>query len=134
MAEIKWSDSLSLGVDEIDDQHIHLVDMANNLLLVIKLKKPQKEIKKLITELREYTVIHFNDEEAYMEKIGFPELEEHRKEHQKLTERVKTYQKTLYHQYEIDPHEVLAFLKTWLLDHILSMDMDIAKFLKSRTE
>ena len=133
MAEIKWSDSLSLGVDEIDDQHMHLVDMANNLLLVIKLKKPQKEIRKLITELREYTVIHFADEEAYMEKISFPELEEHRREHKKLTEQVKDYQKTLYHQGEIDPHKVLEFLKTWLINHILTMDMEIAKFLKSRS-
>jgi len=111
-----------------------MVGIANSLLKAIKEGKGHEIIKKIVTELREYTVHHFYDEEKYMGKIKYPKLAEHQGEHARLTRQVKGYQHAMYKKQEITAEEVRDFLKTWLLDHILKSDMQIAAFVREKQE
>jgi hemerythrin-like metal-binding protein len=126
---LKWDDSLSLGITRIDDQHRKMVDLANGVLEAIRRKQGQAVIRPLVQELREYTVTHFQDEEAFMERIRYPEIAEHRQEHMVLTQRVKDYQRAIYHREDIEVKEMLDFLKEWLVGHIIESDMRIARYL-----
>lgn len=124
MKPLEWNDSLSLGIDAIDDEHKRLLDFANTLIAAVKSGEREK-IKKCFHDLREYTVVHFQNEERYMEQIRYPDLSRHKLEHLDLKARVKHYQESLYHCAEIEPKDVQAFIKHWLIDHVIYMDMHI---------
>jgi hemerythrin-like metal-binding protein len=134
MPKIEWSDSLSLGVERVDDQHKRMVKIANTFLESLRQRSEEAVIRGALRDLREYTVYHFHDEEDFMEHIGYPELEDHRREHEKLKGQVKDYQEKIYRRKNIDVEEVRDFLKDWLLGHILDTDMKIAKFLLERED
>ncbi len=127
---LKWTDSLSLGVRQIDDQHRELIRIANGLLNAVELGRPTRVLENVLSRLREYTVFHFHSEETFMEDIRYPERGEHAREHFALKQRVKAFRRRLYRDEPLEVGEVLAFLQGWLLDHILVSDMDIARFLR----
>ncbi|WP_082140138.1 bacteriohemerythrin [Desulfovibrio sp. TomC] len=127
MHSLAWNESLSLGIEEIDNEHRKLIDLSNILISSVK-TNDRDIIKKCFHELREYTVTHFSHEEKYMDTIRFPDIEKHRTEHLELKLSVKHYQDSIYHQTEIDPAEVCNFIKHWLIDHVIYSDMNIKIF------
>ena len=58
---VEWSDALSVGVTEIDDQHKELIKMLNKLNTAIHGvgKRTRREV---INQLVEYTQVHFTTE------------------------------------------------------------------------
>ncbi len=124
--EITWNDCLSLGIPEIDEQHRHLVKVANLVLAAVHKGKGETCVKKVVEVLRQYTKEHFLAEEEYMRRIGYPGLGEHRQEHRRLTQSVKFIQHSLYIKERVTAEELRDLLRSWLLDHILQMDTAIA--------
>jgi len=70
----QWRDEYVLGIDEIDEQHRRLIEIANEVNTVLndqwRLDK-YNQILNVLDELKAYTVYHFQSEEAYMGKIGY---------------------------------------------------------------
>lgn len=81
----------------------------------------------LLTEMSDYAKEHFKSEERYMERLGYPQLEEHKELHSNYS--IQVLQFTLAHLDEAkdNPREVLNFLTHWWTDHILKVDMDYSK-------
>ena len=132
MADIEWNPGLSIGVDSIDHEHQQLIGYANALVHGVR-GADAKAVAKAFQELRKYTVIHFGNEEEYMQQIHYPSLNAHRQQHSDLKHQVKIYQDTLYRRGDITEHEVVEFLKHWLIDHVLHTDMEIKHFLAGKT-
>lgn len=134
MKAIEWSDALSVGVGVIDGEHKRLIKIAN---AIVKISNETREPKKLINALhylREYTVVHFQNEESFMQTIHYPGLFEHKKEHIRLKQSVKDYQAELFHAETLDGIDVLSFIRAWLLDHVLKTDMKIKEFLEQKED
>lgn len=129
---LQWSDSLNLGVAEIDNEHKQLLQVANELLDAVAHGRGEDAIERAVAQLREYTVTHFAHEEKYMERIAYPQLQEHVQQHKELTDKVKEFQRARFLQEEVSVDSVKNFLKTWLLEHILVEDMAIGEFAKAR--
>jgi hemerythrin len=119
---IEWSDALSTGVKEIDDQHKTLVDMLNELNEAVHGGWGKDARKMVIDKLFEYTAIHFATEESLMRVSKYPRADAHKKQHDDLVDMVKDYLK----QYEQNPnassYDLIFFLKRWLTDHIMRDD------------
>lgn len=124
MKPLEWTDSLSLGIETIDAEHRKLVSLSNDLIASVRTGNKDK-IKKCFQQLREYTVVHFNNEEQYMEQIRYPDMSSHKQEHIELKNRVKQYQESLYRYADVDPRDVQEFIKHWLIDHVIYTDMNI---------
>lgn len=131
MPDIEWNPGLSLGVASIDAEHQHLLVLANALIHGVR-GKDEQAIAKAFHELRTYTVTHFANEEEYMQRVHYPELNAHRQEHLQLKQQVKVYQDTLYRKGDVSEREVVEFLKHWLIEHVLHTDMQIKHFLAER--
>ena len=80
---LQWTQALSVGVDEIDDQHRELFRRAARLLDGIKRGEPE-EIGALVDFLHEYAVTHFGAEEAFMREEAFPGYVRHKAEHDRF--------------------------------------------------
>lgn len=123
------------GIKEIDDEHKRLFDIireTNTLIHNDLLHDKYDEIIHLLDELREYTKIHFADEEAYMKKIGFPELDAQIRAHTAFVDKLMNIDLDALD--EIDDHqqdyllELIDFLTGWLVNHILKMDVAIGVY------
>ncbi|MDP2848764.1 MAG: bacteriohemerythrin [Humidesulfovibrio sp.] len=123
MSELMWSSKLETGVPEIDDQHKKLIEIANNVIAAVREKLGTLGVDEFVQELREYTIVHFREEEERMEKLRYPEHGAHHTEHERLKHQVKLWQRELYHQERVTVDEVREFLRGWLIDHILQSDM-----------
>ncbi len=134
MPAIKWSPDLSVGVPEIDTQHKRLIQIANGLINAVAKGSDQRVIGNVVRRLREYTVFHFNSEEKLMEDVHFRKRGEHAREHARLKDQVKQYQRTIYLKENLHPDAVLNFLKIWLLKHILETDRELADFIHAQSK
>ncbi|WP_051249704.1 bacteriohemerythrin [Maridesulfovibrio zosterae] len=131
MGTLEWHDGLNLGVKEIDDQHKELISIINKVLKAFKDGENEKSIDLLLKQLREYTIHHFSSEEKYMEKIDYPDFNEHRQLHRQLKERVKSLQSARFHKEDIEIDQIKALLSKWLIHHILREDYKIAQYAKN---
>lgn len=126
---IEWSDALSVGVKEIDNQHKKLINMINELNTAIQGGWGKEARKDVIDKLVEYTRVHFATEESVMSIAGYPDVEAHKKQHENLILMVNDYVK----KYEQDPdtssYDLLFFLKKWLTEHIIKTDKRLGGYL-----
>jgi len=127
---VAWDDSFSVGFDLFDNQHKELVNMVNTLYSACKMGALNKDIVYLqtVSKALEYARIHFSDEEKYMSMVFYPELDEHRKQHEKFVVEIKKSIK-LFEDGEAAPIELANFLKDWLLNHIAVSDKQYAPYL-----
>lgn len=132
MKTIQWDERLSLGIEELDKQHKGLLAIANEVIQAAGSSEWNEQVRDVMQRLREYTLRHFSAEEGYMEKILYPDLMLHKQEHKRLVRRVKEYQAQLEKGVEVSPAEVRAFLKEWLVEHILGTDMAIGRFVRKK--
>ena len=63
MALIEWNDEYSVKVKEIDQQHMKLVNLINELHLAMKEARGREVVGKILTDLISYTKFHFSTEE-----------------------------------------------------------------------
>jgi hemerythrin len=119
----KWSPDYSVGIRTIDSQHQELVNILNRLFVAVSKREGDKAIAGILDALMGYTKEHFTLEERLMQQAKYKDLEAHKLEHKKLIEQLDQLCKK--HMLEEKPiyFEMLSFLKTWLKDHILGVDM-----------
>ena len=134
MPKIEWNDQLSVGVKDIDDQHRELIRIANNLAQAASLGQEQQILDKVLAELHEYTHFHFQSEEELMDKIQYPDRDEHIKEHVRLKEDVKNYEHLIHEDKDPTPESIIDFVKEWLFGHILTYDLKLANFIHNQQE
>ena len=82
---VLWSEEYLIGIREIDKQHKKFVELAKPLFEADE-ELSREEIRELLYALREYMKFHFEDEEKYMKKVSFPELDEHILQHKRLVD------------------------------------------------
>lgn len=127
---IQWSEKLEIGDPVVDSEHRYLSKLINNLQEQFEAGKEGISLAKVFTHLAKYVRVHFENEEALMEAINFPGLEEHRKEHKELVAQAMELSEQYMEGEGSITIETLEFLKDWAVDHIAGSDMKIKEFLK----
>lgn len=126
----KWSDDYSIDNPHIDAQHKRLFEMAGNVEAIADRSVTKGEIKDLLTEFFHYMKEHFSDEEKYMEKINYPELEPHRRIHKEIIQSMVHLISSIKTTNDLK-EKLYLISKKWLLEHILFEDMKITEFLRT---
>ena len=77
----------------------------------------------ILDELKEYTCVHFADEENYMREIGYDGLAQQEILHQKFIDTLNELDlDDVDDNQEAYLFEFLGFLQNWLVNHILKVD------------
>lgn len=127
MALIEWMDMFSVGNAEMDADHKGLLDLLNR---IYEAWSPDGagdpvDVATVFDELTDYTRRHFVREEALLEKIGYDRLEVQKAEHHRMIEQLEAFRAR--HIAGTQPaaltQEMVDFLRTWMIDHILAEDM-----------
>jgi len=128
MSLITWSDSMSVGIAEVDDQHKKLVAIVNALHDAMLKGHARNVMGPLLDEVVDYTVYHFGTEERLFAEKGYPQAAEHKQLHDDLTATAKKLRADVAAGRSIISHEVMRFLRDWLSGHILSEDKKFGKW------
>lgn len=124
---IKWTDSFSVNVTEIDMQHKKLVEMINKLYDAMKVGKSRDVMGETLNDLISYTATHFKTEEKYFDLYKYPEKETHKAEHEKFVETVTKFKTDFDAGNATISIEVMNFLREWLTKHINGSDKKYTK-------
>ncbi len=132
MPFFEWKDEYSIGIKKIDEEHKNLVQNLNELYEALKAGTGRETLEKVLSNLVAYTKTHFATEENLMMLYKYPEYEQHKAIHEKMTGNVLK----LVGQYRDNtlksPVEITNFLKDWLTKHIMRTDKKYGPFLKGK--
>ncbi len=131
---LQWTPALSVGVDEIDDQHRELFRRAARLLDGLKKGEPE-EIGGLIDFLYEYAVTHFGAEEDFMRQSRYPGYLRHKAEHDRF---ISDLLALASEHDRKGPGAFMAlkvnhWLVQWLTQHVSGTDRELGNHLARRT-
>lgn len=130
---IFWTPSLSVGVDMIDEQHKVWFEKANELFEAGRQQRAKEYIVSMFDFLDDYTKQHFRDEEAYMEKIRYPEIDAQKAAHAGFVEKLAKLKK----EYDESGGNIVLIINAnkmivdWLTKHITNMDRKIGDYAKT---
>jgi len=134
MSLIPWNDSFALGIDEIDEQHQKMLAIINKLFDLFEDKKheDQAEIDRIIKEMADYAVYHFQTEEKYFQLYGYKKALPHIQIHNQYRAKVEDWRR----RYDTDKDktiffEISSFLQDWWTWHINNTDREYVPFLKA---
>lgn len=122
MEYIKWKEDLSVGLESIDNQHKELFRLINAFYNSIAANSGKAAILQAIIDMEKYTVVHFSEEEAMMQKANYPYFAEHRKQHQGFIETVADFRARYEEGRMLLSLEVGGFVKKWIVEHIMQTD------------
>ncbi|MGA3371656.1 MAG: bacteriohemerythrin [Terracidiphilus sp.] len=136
--KLMWTENLSVGVKDFDDDHKRLIRMVNELHDALQDadaegKIADEEIEIALHRLENYFQYHCVQEEVMMTKIAFPGLEEHKLEHQKFFAKVAEMTQRFRGSSDAkDGTELMEFMFNWLTGHINVIDKQYGAYLRSK--
>ena len=106
-----------IGIEAIDKEHEQLFKMINDAAKMLndgQVSVPA--VKNVVNHLKDYAAEHFAHEEAYMEKIGDPELARQKKEHASFAAKVTgvDFDSMTDEEAVKELTELVKFLAKWL--------------------
>ena len=127
---IAWNEDLRTGDDQIDHQHMYLIEQTNRLYELIANGIDQEECQRLAAKLIKYASKHFAAEEQLMEELLYPGYPEHLREHQEFSKRVVDLFERQVQGERITPEALKGLLSEWFTHHIRNYDLALAHFAK----
>lgn len=126
---IKWTKKLSVGVEDLDEQHKKFIGIIDRVYLLSSVGDTVK-LKEEINNIIEFARIHFSTEEEYFKKWKYLYADEHIEEHRKLTLKALSFAQRIEDEgAELVP-EFLKFLKEWLENHLEKHDFKYRDYIK----
>ena len=124
----EWSDNMSVGIAEIDEQHKTLVDILNRLFVAVVQRESNEITIEILDTLVDYTKTHFGLEEKLLQEAGYnpEEFAAHQREHRAFVEKISIAANKHLVEGKSVSFEIINFLKHWLQDHILVTDKKYA--------
>ena len=127
---MRWSNSLSVGIDSIDKQHKVLIDLVNALFNEMQSGHGKQAISSALKKLIDYTASHFGYEEELFDRYDYPDKRAHKELHKKLVGQVLEFQEQFESGTTDISLELMEFLKDWLIKHIKGSDKQYGPFLQ----
>lgn len=128
----EWKEDYSVHIEEIDDQHMKLFALINQLENCASTGNFKDTVNHALEELMEYVNIHFETEEYYLKKSNYSELAKHQKIHNDIKEDLNKKINHIINR-DISVLDVIGlynFLVSWLDTHILVEDQKYISELK----
>jgi len=126
---IVWKAEYNLGIPIIDEHHRTIVALINTLAYGIMNNQTKKVLNPLISMIYNYTNIHFQLEEKFLEEINYHDSQGHHALHFELINKYSDISSRSIRSK--NPYEFMEFLRDWWLNHICEKDLEYRKYLDS---
>ena len=128
---VQWQNSYSVGIKRVDEQHMELIKLTNRLFASCLLGKEHSRYTFLETihEAVNYVGYHFGTEEKMMERINYPEIQNHKQEHASFVREVFVKVEEFNSGKILTPLSFVYFLRDWVLQHIAVCDKKMGEYI-----
>ncbi|MGD0939127.1 MAG: bacteriohemerythrin [Terracidiphilus sp.] len=136
--QLIWTANLKVGIKHFDADHKQVLRMLNELNCAIQESAVSGKVEPIEMEialhrLENYIRYHCAQEELCMALAGYPDLEQHKREHAKLGALIGDMQKRFKGSTNPkDAAEIERFVHEWIIDHIFVVDKRYTEHLHSK--
>ena len=132
--EIAWTDYLSVGVPEMDEEHRQFISRVNDLNKAIIESEDKKTVEHMMDLMLMEAAHHFWHEQELLARWNYPDTAAHTAKHAELTAQFDRMMKE-FAESEISFVWALKGLrlKNLLVEHLLKEDMKYRDFLRGET-
>ncbi len=136
MNAVNWDDSLSVGVEVIDEQHKALIQKLNDTCAAAAMGEGERQTSQALEFLIDYTDYHFSTEERHMEKVRYPGMVKHKALHEEFKQTLAELEQDFNEEGATKKvaEAVQTLLMNWLVKHIQHVDQQFASFLEASDE
>jgi len=132
MPLMSWSESYSVQIPGIDNQHKQLFSLINQLHEAMAKGQANEEMGRILQELINYTKTHFAAEEKLLQSKNYPELSAHQAQHRQFTDKIIQFQRDFNAGKATLSVGLMTFLRDWLSSHILQTDKRYGEYLAAK--
>ena len=112
MSLLTWKPEYSVGIDSMDDEHSHMIDMINDVYERLAGSQDPEEIETCLEAIFGAISSHFALEERLMLDSAYDEFSDHKEDHEDLLDEIRD----LMDNYVADPEQGGALLEERLSD------------------
>jgi len=124
MAAMEWTEKLMVGLAPMDETHVEFVDAYNRLLGV-----SGAELLAAMDAFIAHAVDHFEQENRWMAKIGFPPC--HKAEHDRVLAVCRDVRKRMERGDAALGRQLIQELPLWFDNHVATMDSALSSHIVS---
>ena len=132
MTLLTWNHTCTVGVKAMDDQHGILMDTINELRLALVSGGDRNRMSAVLKRLIDFARQHFASEERLMEQSGFPGLDAHRAEHERMLEQLRASAQRAQNGLDVQMRPLLCALRDGFIGHIGGPDQEYGPWLNQR--
>ena len=119
-------DTLLTGIQAVDDQHLALVALHNEIVTGFDEQRPPYYTIEALARLYQYSRQHFESEERIMLRYGYEGLDEHQRDHRALLEQLRRVVLDYRRRPESVNESIKSFVHEWVVQHIEEDDLEFA--------
>ena len=132
MQRLRWLPGFEVGVEEIDRDHRSLFSLVQQVYDAID-RAEWDDCRRLVDQFIAASLAHFDHEEAFLERVGFPDSDEHKRYHRSLLTKAEELKRIC--DREIDSRKIQDCYEetvAFLLDDIVRGDNAFKSFVQER--
>lgn len=123
MQTITWSDAFSVGNEELDTQHKEFFELIRESYTKIGGKLNPGDLDSLLGKISKHAESHFATEEKHFKETNYEHRDEHTGMHNEIrAEILKFKERNKDDMSEKLTWELVDFLESWVVDHIMKQD------------
>lgn len=131
LKKMRWNQQFSIGNSQVDEDHKTLIEIYNNLVDLIEKNGDREYFSIILSQMTDFVLKHFENEEEYMRKFNYPHFDEHKDKHDDYSYKVAMYNAELLGDNPPDPSEIISYIEKWWKTHILTNDARYEKYKRS---
>jgi diguanylate cyclase (GGDEF)-like protein/hemerythrin-like metal-binding protein/PAS domain S-box-containing protein len=126
---VEWSAQFATGLSDVDIQHQRLFEIINELGGLQHQQATAEQLRSSLADLFDYTSYHFQHEADLMQRypVGEKLRRTHLKAHQAFIDRLVSARELASNCPGDVIESLLAFLVKWLVHHVATLDMRMAR-------
>jgi len=131
IAQIEWSEALTVDNEEMDVDHKKILALLNNYRQAVIDNASNEVIGVQLQSIIDFSNYHFSREEVLMEACGYPHYVNHHQVHVMLLKTITDMMMVFHKAPDIfDHYSTISFLENWFKAHVLDMDVEYGDYLK----
>ncbi|MGE0108961.1 MAG: bacteriohemerythrin [Bdellovibrionales bacterium] len=132
MTLASWDESLSVNDAEIDGHHKNIINQVNSFYDKMMKGDGLSGSVQMLNTLGSSLKKHFEHEEGLMSRVGYPDLAEHRRQHEEALRTYNRLRPNVESNKAGATKELFEFVAFWMKDHIGKHDKVMAEFVRKQ--
>ncbi|MBT3879805.1 MAG: hemerythrin family protein [Candidatus Scalindua sp.] len=125
---IKQKDKFRRYASLIRKEQKKLIGTVDKAIVAKQDQDRPKELEKVLSNITKDAIRYFSTEETYMIDFKYPRYQYHKEEHQDFSTKTHAYCKRILNSDYQTAHEILEYLKQWLIKHFQETDKKYTEY------